>query len=419
MRHFRLLDPNATTAPDLEILLLAAASDNGYERQEAVRWLAERESGEELRPLLKRANDWVPQVRHAAQSALIARLTPKYAYRLACVLDEIESLQRMGRDSHAGFVSRVQALLVSPEGESGLLHACHYAPSPAQQYCRLLALRRLPGTRGAHWLEESLNDLDWLRRLAARQARTEATAEQLVGWTLKQSVRPPASIAQELLYGLVERFPGAAPPVLETLLLSPYTALRRTAQFYAKAHLSVTDYYQARIPEPLALQGWAEGGGTVELLVPYLHDSCRAVRRAALGAVATREPEHFKPDLLAALADPEIGATRAVVAALSKVLRGEDEPTVQAALITAPAAHRRRLLRLLTALPHWSVPAALLTAAPTETGTVLEHWLRTRVQFWPSPTQLARLEAAVPACPEPLRPRFQETLQHAQRYVLR
>ena len=112
-------------------------------------------------------------------------------------------------------------------------------------------------------------------------------------------------------------------------------------------------------------------------------------------------------------------ATRAVVAALSKVLRGEDEPTVQAALITAPAAHRRRLLRLLTALPHWSVPAALLTAAPTETGTVLEHWLRTRVQFWPSPTQLARLEAAVPACPEPLRPRFQETLQHAQRYVLR
>ncbi|WP_309722164.1 hypothetical protein [Armatimonas sp.] len=420
MKHFTLLDPDATEAPDWEVLLQAADSYNGYERLRAVRWLEEAQTGEELKPLLKRANDWVPQVRHAAQSALIARLTPEYAYRLACVLPEIENLQRLGRDSHAGFIGRVHALLISLEGESGLLHACHHGPSPAREHCRLLALRRLPGTHGAHWLEESLNDADWLRRLAARHARTEATEAQLVRWTREQSIRPPASIAQELLYGLVERFPEAAPPVLDTLLLSRYTALRQTAQFYSKAHRNISDYYQAYFPEPLALLGWTESGGDLEILEPFLTDANPKLRRAALHAVAQRDPERFKPQLLAALADSTIGASRPVVAALRRVLLSSDEPILQTARFGAAPYQRRRLIGLLTALPHWSIPAALLEFTPLEDEAVheLERWLNQQVFTRPTTAQFTRLQTCLPQCPEAQRAKLGQALAYVERFVL-
>lgn len=419
MRHFQLLDPKATVAPDRETLLLAADSPNGYERHAAVGWLAERTTGEELRPLLKRANDWVPQVRHAAQSALIARLIPEYAYRLACVLDEIEWLGRLGRDNHAPFIARVHQLLLSPEAKEALVQASIDAPPTARRYVRLLVIRKLPGGLAIHLLEESLNDTDWLRRLAARQARAEATEEQLVRWTLQQSTRPPAQIAQTLLLGLVERFPEDAPPVLDSLLLSRYRALRQTAQFYARGHRSVTDYYQGRFPEPLALVGWAESGGAGETLEPFLTDPNPVVRRAVLEALGRRDPERIKPQLLAALTDPWTGPTRAVVAALSRVLLSTDEPTVQAALALASPAPRRRLLRLLAALPFWSVPAALLEAAPEESAHELERWLadRRRLVSKPTPAQYARLSAALSRCPERLQSQLTWELAQAARFV--
>ncbi len=419
MRHFTLLDPDAREAPAWEVLLLAADSPNGYERLRAVRWLEETQTGEELKPLLKRANDWVPQIRHAAKSALIARLIPEYAYRLACVLPELENLQRMGRDSHTEFIARVHTLLTSSEGESGLLHACQFGPSPVREHCRLLALRRLSGTRGALWLEESLNDTDWLRRLAARHARTEATEAQLIRWTLQQSTHPPGQIAQELLYGLMERFPEAAPPVLDTLLLSRYTALRQTAQFYSKQHRRLTDYYQAHFPEPLALLGWAESGGDLEILEPFLTDANPRLRRAALHAVAQRDPERFKLQLLAALTDSTIGASRPVLAALRKVLSSDDEPIIQAARLAAAPHPRRRLIGLLTALPHWSIPAALLERTPLEDEAVheLERWLSQQVFTRPTAAQFARLQTCLPQCPEAQRSRFGQALTSVERFI--
>ncbi|MBB6051146.1 hypothetical protein [Armatimonas rosea] len=280
-------------------------------------------------------------------------------------------------------------------------------------------IKNRKGGLALHLLEESLNDTDWLRRLAARQARAEATEEQLVRWTLQQSTRPPAQIAQTLLLGLVERFPEGAPPVLDTLLLSRYTALRQTAQFYARAHRSVTDYYQGRFPEPLTLMGWAESGGGLETLEPFLTDPTPIIRRAVLEALGRRDPERYKPQLLAALNDPGIGPTRQVAAALARVLLSSDEPTVQAALALTAPPQRRRLLRLLAALPFWSVPAALLEAAPQECAHELERWLadRRRLVSKPTPAQYARLSAALSRCPERLYSRLARELAQAARFV--
>ena len=108
-----------------------------------------------------------------------------------------------------------------------------------------------------------------------------------------------------------------------------------------------------------------------------------------------------------------------MVASLARVLLSSDEPAVQAALALAAPPQQRRLLRLLTALPFWSVPAALLETAPEKSAHELERWLadRRRLVSKPSHAQYARLSAALSRCPERLQGKLARELAQVERFV--
>ncbi|MDH0864475.1 HEAT repeat domain-containing protein [Mitsuaria sp. GD03876] len=89
-------------------------SRSGYERQEAVAMLGRLRAHEALPGLLTRVNDWVPEVRSAARSAVGAFLDddalPAWREALPALVDVL----RGGRDDHAPLLAAIAAFLLAP-----------------------------------------------------------------------------------------------------------------------------------------------------------------------------------------------------------------------------------------------------------------------------------------------------------------
>ena len=104
----------------LDDLLHAAGSSDGRVREAAVHALALLRDGDALPMLLRRVNDWVPQVRAAARQAVLALLDDGLADAWAEALDDLAALGRGGREDHAALLSRIDAFLARAAGLAAL-----------------------------------------------------------------------------------------------------------------------------------------------------------------------------------------------------------------------------------------------------------------------------------------------------------
>ena len=98
------------------ILGLISFHGNGFIREAALSVLDHVEGGAELRYLLVRLNDWVPEVREAAQRAVRRRLTAEYASAFAFHIGLIVRLLTWGRVNHFETLGWIAELLRGPEG---------------------------------------------------------------------------------------------------------------------------------------------------------------------------------------------------------------------------------------------------------------------------------------------------------------
>lgn len=103
------------------VMGLLGAHHSGYVREAAVRRLALVHGGDELPPLLLRANDWVPQVRERAAAALLERVVPGYMDVWVRWLPLVLRLGGEGRHDVRPVVDAVMALLRTPEGARVML----------------------------------------------------------------------------------------------------------------------------------------------------------------------------------------------------------------------------------------------------------------------------------------------------------
>lgn len=93
----------------------ASLQPNGYVRQEAARRLRAITSGEEIRFLLLRLNDWVTAVRNEAEHAVAERVQPERAAAFADHLDLVLRLPGWLRSGQLESYGRITALLTGPE----------------------------------------------------------------------------------------------------------------------------------------------------------------------------------------------------------------------------------------------------------------------------------------------------------------
>lgn len=92
----------------------------GYVRQEAVRLLARETTGDELRYLLIRQNDWVSVIADEAQTAVNRRLVPTYLPNFVRSLPLVVHLLAFRRHDLSRVVRTVVEMLVQPQHDAML-----------------------------------------------------------------------------------------------------------------------------------------------------------------------------------------------------------------------------------------------------------------------------------------------------------
>ncbi len=116
-------------------LLADASSRNGYVRERAVTAIARTGRDDGLAVLLTRANDWVSEVRQAAQAGVGLYLTNTHLGAWGRSLEQVSALQRAGRADHSGLLRQIRAYLSTSSNLQALrLHN----PSPTVEVARLL-----------------------------------------------------------------------------------------------------------------------------------------------------------------------------------------------------------------------------------------------------------------------------------------
>lgn len=119
---------------DAAAWLELVGSFDGYERQAAVEALGRMGHGPAVRPLLVRANDWVPQVRAAAAEALRGLLDEALVTDWVAALDGVVALERGCRSDHSELLEAIAAFLGQGKHMAAVLASAAHAGASVKRY---------------------------------------------------------------------------------------------------------------------------------------------------------------------------------------------------------------------------------------------------------------------------------------------
>lgn len=406
----RLALPPGTEAA---VLGLLASLPSGYLREAAVQRLALLGTGDELAPLLVRANDWVAPVRARALDALHARLVPDYAPHWVAALPLVLRLRGTGRGEARPLVEGVLARLRAPGSRDAVLRGMGSADRTVRRACfRILRDAGGPGLPAL--IADALLGADEIIRLEAVHAAADLDDAVLRG-LLPRMLADRFGRVRGVALGLAaERLGPAALPALREALLDRRASLRAAARA-ALARLEPMDaaaYYRARMGADAprldaAVAGLAETGGAedADTVAPLLSHPRPRVRAAALRALARLAGDASVPGLVRALGDASSSVSRAAADALRPRVVRADASALAAWYGRAHAEPvRRNALSLLAARGKWDGLAWILQACadadPPIRAAGLRHLQRWRQRFnrsfsQPTPAQQERIRAAL------------------------
>lgn len=408
----RLSLPHGTEAA---VLGLLAAHPSGYVRQAAVQRLALLGGGDELPPLLLRANDWVVPVRDRAVAALHARITPGYAEHWMRALPLVLRLRATGRADGSPLVDAVLALLASDDARELLWHGLEsrHADVRRATFGVLRARGRVSLDR---LVTASLRSRDAMLRLMGAQAMAELDTAFLI------------NALPDLLH---DGFPGVrlaglrlAAERTDTVLLREFLGalLDRSAAIRAEARsaldrrnpMDFAAFYRDRVlaeQEPRlaeAVAGLAETGTAddAHLVAPLAGHARPRVRAATLRALDRLAGNAAVPALVRAVGDASPSVSTAAAAALHPRATLADAAALDAWLRdTHPVHVRRNALSVLARRGKWDALVSILrTLADGEPGLrtsarrYLDRWKGRFNRSFSQPTepQRDRIRAALP-----------------------
>lgn len=126
---------------DLTTLLACAELKDGYKREAAVLQLGVLGDPVAISDLLKRANDWVPEIRSAAKIALRKLATPENAEAFVMSLPELYHLRKCGRANHSQFISEIENYLIEPVNVLTIHSGLNDSDSEVSKGCFSLVLK--------------------------------------------------------------------------------------------------------------------------------------------------------------------------------------------------------------------------------------------------------------------------------------
>jgi HEAT repeat protein len=400
------------------VVALASGHRDGHVREAGVRALGEAGDGRALPFIVLRLNDWVPEVRRAANAALAAYVRPAFARQLLAALPLVRALERQQRADHGRVVAWVLTLLRAPECRQALRDGCVAKEVEVRRASYGLWFDADGADRPA-LLGQAQKDREPAIRLWAARAVARAMQEPWgEGLALRALGDRSVQVRRVALAATAARLPAArARTLVEGALLDENTTARWQARVLrlAQGPIDLGAFYRQALAGATtaaglrgALLGLGESGtrADVPLAEAHLGDARVSVRRAAIRALAGLEPAATTEPFLAALVDPEPGVSREGRRALEGrvVHLTADRLAALARDGSLPPHAQLGALALVSRLPKWDAVAILVErrclpgeAVAARARALLDAWLAryNRSFVWPTATQIAAFERAL------------------------
>lgn len=339
---------------DATILKLLSFHYSGFEREEAVKRLAQIDDGSELTFLLLRLGDWVPQVRAAAREAIVARAADAHIDGFLRNLGVIARLQET-KHADSDTLEAIARLLSGPRAREAMLAAL---ADPARER-RRAAFRILSAAtedREAIALAAWRSPDPYVRLWALRTAS---------GSLVERASADPVSAVR--LEALTMRANSAA---WTAALLDRAAGVRDAARFHLReTGLDFAQLYRGALSggrPATALTGLAETGGAADLerVTPYLSHPRARIRRVAVKASIRLGGEDAVGRVIATLGDAARSVSAQARDSLKRFAAAVGGDRLWGLVEWSTVAHSRmNALHLIAALPKWEAIGYLLRAA--------------------------------------------------------
>ncbi|HZX32934.1 MAG TPA: hypothetical protein VFF03_16405 [Rhodocyclaceae bacterium] len=350
---------------------------DGFVREVAVRMLGAARSEGAFRVLVRRRNDWVPQVREAAVRSSAKFVAPERGDLLLDCLELILAVARGARGDHALFVAQVDDALRAPENRDKVLCAFGKARGGVARHL-LSILLALPDDHLAAVFDVAVGHADFtVRSMLLRECGRRDVPEEL-SLLVRLIADPQPRIRKGALQLLWEKHQesGALAQALERCLFDPAAAVR---EFVLWCRRGQGWDVAARVREQLAAWGRDARAdvaaiGLIGTLKASEHlarvqeafaDKRPAIHRAALVAWASLDRATADVPVMAALTDV---SGKVYKVALCLVRKGRvalsNEQLRSAARVAAAGGDSCRHVVILQLLPFWDRLEACLEATP-------------------------------------------------------
>jgi len=398
------------------LLKLASFHGYGFVRQRAVEALARQQDSAELPYLLIRTNDWVVQVRQAAQQAIEDRLDPRYAPAFVENIELVIRLARSERGDCRGLIKRVYGLIGSQQARPALRSGMTSQNRTVRRVSYDLAFST--GFIDIHeLLALARRECDHLLHINVAKHAIETLDGSELRETLTGLLRDQfVAVRQIALEALARRFPELARAPLEMALLDSSISLRETARFQLRrtGGMDFAAFYREAIRTGASLYGAILGLGETGTpddagqLLPFLQHETIRVRKAALRAVARLAGDRYAGQLFQAMSSDHPGLSRTACEVLLDRPYTLDPNELYALFSGHPCPHvRRNALLLFGKLGKWqSLPYLIRTQGVKDSQLsemahrMLQRWLmKSNCSFAsPTTTQLHDARQALQEC---------------------
>jgi HEAT repeat protein len=396
---------------DASVSLLGIASfhQSGYVREAAINRLALNTSGDELRFLLLRVNDWVSNVRDAAYDAIRARLKPNYARHFIKNLKLISRLEQAGRSDPKPLIQAIYQLLQSGECRTALLEALTSEDRFIKRASFKLALNSINPDL-PEIVRMALDQKDTLVRVWAAQrvssVFTRATLDHFLKLMKHDKFMP---VRREALRIMVQQNSPELLVELHTALLDTHASMREEARYHLRK-LGTTDvaaFYRGQFLTGADLysviSGLGETGEAADdhFIVPYTSHPAGKIRGAAIQALAKLNRNAHVGLFIEALKDQVPHVSRLALKALADKASTINGERIWELFRSSAHAHVQwNALSLIERLGKWDNIYYLLRAVRDSDEAIADR-SRFAIQCWlarfnknfssPTPEQLARL----------------------------
>ena len=395
---------------DVPVGCLLSFHKNGYVRHAAIQFLSEASSGEELRFLLLRQNDWVTSISEDAQAMVRKKLTPDYLCHFANETDLLFHLLKCKRRDLSGIASSYIDLLVEPENRETLRDAI----SLCEKRTGRSFVRQLLDRDGSHLAEtvragltsnDSIIRTNCLKRVVGCFEEDECKA--IADKFLTDKFIPVRLEAYELKASLS----SSVEDVWRKCMFDKSRALRESAIFYLrKSNCDVAGLCRKKLsgtPNSLpALSGLVSCGDAsdLEIFSKYLNSPFASRRVEAIRGIGQVGSEPNVLGLQDMLLDKSARVVRAAHNQLLPVIKSIDSDCLFDSIENCKSpVGVCAILRLLVEKGRWASLSYLIRGSvdgdesiSTPSGILLEYtFSQNRVFTQPSPEQRKQIQQAI------------------------